>query len=109
MPLIRPQDGRLDDVEVENNWTGYYAELSQSLTIQAALLKAVQAKCRKALNVEMAPAAQPAAAATGLPQSPLAVPSRRRPFGSVREESLWSSIRALYINCRSSDDASSTS
>ena len=88
---------------IETNYGNFYTELSHTLHTSAAVLLQTQERCREALlrnrmNIVPPAAAMPAAAYTapyvsisdfhgvvdmhtgGLPQSPLAMPSRKRPI-----------------------------
>merc|ERR1719482_896427 len=89
---------RVERPDVTTNYAGYYLSLQYSLRASAASLFETQAKCRAALARTVQSASvdmdevelddvwnQPPAPAFAVccPQSPMAMPSRRRPFGEL--------------------------
>ena len=100
-----PHREPLDDVEIEWNETGFYLHLSDTLSTSAAILMQTQARCReKLLDLHIQPRTPytllhvdpPAATGTAehemydgayfCPQSPLALPSRKRPVPAYDEQ-----------------------
>jgi hypothetical protein len=82
---------RIEECPIETNYTGFYASLNDVMSSSNTSLLATQARCRAALAaIELAQAHEAAEQNThatapkiagGCPQSPMALPSRKRPFG----------------------------